>query len=645
MVVAGSAPSHRSRARQRRDPRSRARTFAAGSRCNVAQARRERRRHGHDLRGPGRGARRARTGLRPHAHPLDGARVTRGAARRARARPTSTRPRSKGIEISRGPGSVAYGSDAFGGVIQLRTRRAEPGSRPSAAASPAPWARARPSSARPWSCSRGFDRGGVLVQGHWRNFEDWDSPEGDGPQLRARRTAGCLARLDHLLGGGLLQRRLAERLRPRHRAAAQQLRRRALLLPDRGLAPPDPRAGSAAPLAGLDRVGATRVRGHATRWSPTRTASPPPARPRSVERADVSAERLPRARRSRRSRSAARGSTAALDVNGRFDLRGPRHRARSTTPAGALGRHHRQPLDETPAAPTPGLYLQAEVPAGDVLLFSAGGRGGPRVARATTAATSATVRESNGALSGFAAATVGPLLRLLGHRAGRAGVPRPDAVRPLLPRPDRPRLHHRQPRPGAGDEPQFDARRPLRRSPLARRRLRVPLPHHAPRRAIPDGDGLLLLPQPRPGAHPRNRRRAAGELALAARRRADRARPRRAGARRFGGARQHSRPHHDRSPAPRLRPWLRLDTHGALRTSSTIPGRPSRRGRGTALLDAGVGARFGPRVEVDLARPQPPRRGVPGEPGRAGDAGPRADRDRDPHPALLTAVRPRSARP
>ena len=34
----------------------------------------------------------------------------------------------EGIDVARGPGSVAYGSDALGGVVSVRTRRAEPGS-------------------------------------------------------------------------------------------------------------------------------------------------------------------------------------------------------------------------------------------------------------------------------------------------------------------------------------------------------------------------------------------------------------------------------------------------------------------------------------------------------------------------------------
>ena len=58
---------------------------------------------------------------------IDGGRVT--AERRVGPSGTFLDPSViEGIDIARGPGSVAYGSDALGGVISVRTRRAEPGS-------------------------------------------------------------------------------------------------------------------------------------------------------------------------------------------------------------------------------------------------------------------------------------------------------------------------------------------------------------------------------------------------------------------------------------------------------------------------------------------------------------------------------------
>jgi outer membrane receptor protein involved in Fe transport len=57
---------------------------------------------------------------------IDGARVT--AERRVGPSATFLDPSAvASVEVSRGPGSVAYGSDAFGGVLHVRTRRAAPG--------------------------------------------------------------------------------------------------------------------------------------------------------------------------------------------------------------------------------------------------------------------------------------------------------------------------------------------------------------------------------------------------------------------------------------------------------------------------------------------------------------------------------------
>ena len=53
---------------------------------------------------------------------IDNARVT--TERRAGPSATYLNPFFlEAVEISRGPGSVAYGSDAFGGIIHARTRR------------------------------------------------------------------------------------------------------------------------------------------------------------------------------------------------------------------------------------------------------------------------------------------------------------------------------------------------------------------------------------------------------------------------------------------------------------------------------------------------------------------------------------------
>ena len=132
---------------------------------------------------------------------IDGARVT--SERRVGPSATYLDPfLLEGIQVSRGPGSVAYGSDAFGGVIHARTRRATPG---------APWSlrmigslgAGEPQERVGAEVSKGFSEGGVLFQGHYRDFDDYRSPDGEVFNSGAT-DYGFLARGDQILSGGLL---------------------------------------------------------------------------------------------------------------------------------------------------------------------------------------------------------------------------------------------------------------------------------------------------------------------------------------------------------------------------------------------------------------------------------------------------------
>jgi outer membrane receptor protein involved in Fe transport len=131
---------------------------------------------------------------------IDGARVT--TERRAGPSASYLDPfLLEGIQVSRGPGSVAYGSDAFGGIIHARTRRPTPG---------APWGlhflgtlgAGEPQQRVGAEVSKGFSQGGVLFQGHYRDFDDYRSPEGEVFNSGAT-DQGFLARADQVLGGGL----------------------------------------------------------------------------------------------------------------------------------------------------------------------------------------------------------------------------------------------------------------------------------------------------------------------------------------------------------------------------------------------------------------------------------------------------------
>jgi outer membrane receptor protein involved in Fe transport len=131
---------------------------------------------------------------------IDGARVT--SERRVGPSATYLDPfLLEGLQVSRGPGSVAYGSDAFGGVIHARTRRPIPGT---------PWglrflgalAAGEPQARVGAELSKGFSAGGVLFQGHYRDFGDYRSPEGEVFNSGAT-DQGFLARAEQVAGPGL----------------------------------------------------------------------------------------------------------------------------------------------------------------------------------------------------------------------------------------------------------------------------------------------------------------------------------------------------------------------------------------------------------------------------------------------------------
>ncbi len=106
----------------------------------------------------------------------------------------------EGIQVSRGPGSVAYGSDAFGGVIHARTRRPVPGE-PLRLRFLGTLGAGEPQQRLGAEVSKGFSEGGFLFQGHYRDFDDYRSPEGEVFNSGAT-DQGFLARAEQVVGGG-----------------------------------------------------------------------------------------------------------------------------------------------------------------------------------------------------------------------------------------------------------------------------------------------------------------------------------------------------------------------------------------------------------------------------------------------------------
>jgi outer membrane receptor protein involved in Fe transport len=108
---------------------------------------------------------------------IDGARVT--SERRVGPSATYMDPvQLESVEVSRGPATVAYGSDAFGGVINARTRGAEPGSGFGGRAVGS-LGEGVPEQRAALELRHGFATGGIAAQGHWREADDYDSPSGE----------------------------------------------------------------------------------------------------------------------------------------------------------------------------------------------------------------------------------------------------------------------------------------------------------------------------------------------------------------------------------------------------------------------------------------------------------------------------------
>jgi len=132
---------------------------------------------------------------------IDGARVS--SERRAGPSATYLDPSLiEGVDVARGPGSVAYGSDAFGGVISVRTRRVTPGS-PWGAQFSGTVGTGVPERRGAFEISKGLAAGGVLLAVHSRKADDWDSPEGEVFNS-GFSDHGFLFRAEHQAGAGML---------------------------------------------------------------------------------------------------------------------------------------------------------------------------------------------------------------------------------------------------------------------------------------------------------------------------------------------------------------------------------------------------------------------------------------------------------
>ncbi len=334
---------------------------------------------------------------------IDGGRVS--SERRVGPSATFADPSSfEGIDVARGPGSVAYGSDAIGGVISVRTRRAEPGSGFHVRGSGTVGGGV-PDRRISLEVSQGLPAGGVLVQGHARQADDWDSPVDDTNVFNSGwKDRGFLARFDHQAGPGVLSAgwqsdfgRDVERPRNNSRTVrfyypyenSHRFTTSYELTNTAGLQS----------LAVTGFVGTFDQRTDQDRFATATTG-------RSIERADVSANDFHVKGSAVRFLGQSRVEFG-LDLNGRYGLEAHDITIRYATSGEVTAGSDNLSVDSARRTDM-GAYAQAETAVGPTVRLS----GGLRVDRVTTSNVGGYFGDrstANGAASGFAAATVGPL--------------------------------------------------------------------------------------------------------------------------------------------------------------------------------------------------------------------------------------------
>ena len=286
---------------------------------------------------------------------------------------------------------------------------------------------------------------------HTREADDWDSPAGRGVQLGLSRSRRRWSRVEQQVGAGTSRRGWQSDFgrdieRPRNNSRTVRFYY--------------PTEDSHRFTADYDASRRGRLR---ARWACT----PSSAATASVTDQDRFAtattgaqhrarrhlgQRLPVCAATASGCSASPRSRCGVDVNGRFGLQ-----ALDDPDRLQPGRRHRQHAAERVdrrrrAAPTRRCIASVDTALASVLSLAGGRARRLRHHREPGRLLRRSVDRQRRRLR-----LRGPhgrqLRRLQLTAAGGARLPRPDAVGPLLPRPHRPRLHHRQPRSRAGDQP------------------------------------------------------------------------------------------------------------------------------------------------------------------------------------------------
>ena len=330
---------------------------------------------------------------------IDGARVS--SERRAGPSATYLDPSLiEGVDVARGPGSVAYGSDAFGGVISIRTRRVVPAS-PLAFQFSGTVGTGIPERRGAIELSKGLAQGGVIFAAHVRDADDWSSPE-DEVFNSGYKDGGFLFRVQHKTGKGELSAGWQSDFgrdieRPRNNSRTVRF-----FYPEENSHRLT--AGyEAEAVAGLSRVGLTGFLGtHDQTTDQDRFATATTGR--IVERADVSAKDF-HVRGFGEKLFGRSRFEAGVDVNGRYGLNAIDDLITYNLAGDIVSTRPNVSVD-TARRTDVGLYASIETAVVPVLVVSGGVRG-DRVTTKNSGGHFGDLSTSNGAGSGYASATLG----------------------------------------------------------------------------------------------------------------------------------------------------------------------------------------------------------------------------------------------
>ena len=259
------------------------------------------------------------------------------------------------VEVARGPASVAYGSDAMGGVIAVRTRRPDY-SRPLQVRFAGTFGGGLPEVSGDLEVTAGYGRGAVLAGVRARDFDSYNSPAGPVPNS-GWGDHGARLRWEHATKSDAWsvgwQTDLSQDI-GRPRSDADVVRVTSPSEDSHRLTMSYGRRS----LAGFDRFRIDGLVG-SVRQQTNQDRLPTPARPRSLEQAEVQSREVQLRATADRTVGSARFQFGA-DVDGRYGLEST-DTVVSYNVAGAVTTTQTTPSIEHATRTNTGVFTQADV--------------------------------------------------------------------------------------------------------------------------------------------------------------------------------------------------------------------------------------------------------------------------------------------